>query len=124
MTPLAYMTHLMGYRLDCPRQGHTFNPPRLKYRLGYSRGGCRKSYLDELDGQGALPHSSTPDHHQFESFLFSAHGFPTGICPDQKSSKARVKVPQRTRQLRAKSKTRSKVKPSRNPPCSVTVRRR
>lgn len=35
-------------------------------------------YLDELDGQGALPHSSTSNHHQFEPLLLPAHCFRPG----------------------------------------------
>lgn len=46
-------------------------PWSVSYRSG--------PYLDELDGQGALPHPSSSHHHQFESFLVSAHpGFELG----------------------------------------------
>lgn len=37
-------------------------------------------YLDELDGKGALSHSSSPNNHQFESFLVSTH-FQSGPEP-------------------------------------------
>lgn len=48
------------------------------------------SYLDELDGQGALPHSSSPHDHQLESFLLSAHFQLDGPeLPDHGSSRPR-----------------------------------
>lgn len=60
-------------------------------------------YLYELDGKGALSHSSSPHNHQFESFLVSTH-FQSGPEPLRAHRRTSGRVKSRSRSKPASCK--------------------